>query len=516
MTQWRSRVIVAAALVLAGAAAFLSSLAFHAPAKAHLAGADVPADPGARNPGDINANNSPTLAQNPLRPGNLAVVSRVDTPLFSCTLEVSQDRGSDWSRVAVPIPPGEEPKCYAPDVTFAADGTLYMSYVTLRGNGNRPHAVWLVRSADGGRTLSTPHRVLGPLAFQVRLAADPVRSQRLYLTWLQATDVGIYRFAGPGNPIEVTRTDDGGGSWQQPVRVSDPRRGRVLAPAPVVGPGGVLYVLYLDVGGDSLDYEGAHGGFGGPPYAGRFSLVLGRSADGGATWQESLVDDRLVPTRRFIAFLPPFPSVAVDPRSGRIFAAFEDGRLSPSDVYVWSLARGARAWRGPTRVNDTAAHDGRSQYLPKIAVAPDGRLDVVYYDRRADPGNRLNNVSLQSSYDAGQTFTRRITLSDRAFDSGIGAGSERGLADLGSRLGLVSDPSAVLAAWADTRAGTVASNKQDIAFAAAAFAGASQLSPPARDALRYGGIALVLAGIALLLGAGNHRRPGVLRRSRGT
>jgi len=475
----------------------------------------VPVNQGARDPGDINANNSPTLAQNPLRPENLAVANRIDTPRFSCALQVSQDDGSHWSEVPVPIPPGEEHKCYAPDVTFATDGTLYMSYVTLRGDGNRPHAVWMVRSVDGGRTLSAPHRVVGPLAFQVRLTADPTRPRRLYVTWLQASDVGIYRFAGPGNPIEVTRSDDGGGSWQNPVRVSDPRRGRVLAPAPAVGPDGALYVLYLDVGGDTLDYEGEHGGSGGPPYAGPFTLVLGRSGDAGATWQESVVDDRLVPTERFISFLPPFPSLAVDPRSGRVFAAFQDGRLSPSDVYVWSLARGARAWTAPTRVNDTPAHDGTSQYLPKIAVAPDGRLDVAYYDRRSDPANRMNDVSLQSSFDAGQTFTRHLTLTDRTFDSGIGAGSERGLADLGSRLGLLSDASAGLAVWADTRAGTVASNKQDIALAAVTFTGSPGLSAPARDALRYGGIVLILAGLVLLLSAGNPRLlPGTLKISR--
>lgn len=203
----------------------------------------------------------------------------------------------------------------------------------------------------GGTTLSAPKRVAGPLAFQVRLTTDATRPRRVYLTWVRASEVGLIRFAGPDNPIEVTRSDDGGRTWRSPVRVSALGRERVL--------------------------------------------VLGRSADGGATWRESLVDDRVVPTRRFIAFLPPFPSLAVDHRDGRIFVAFEDGRLSPSDVHLWSLARGQRRWSGPTRVNDTAERDGTSQYLPKIAVARDGRMDVAYYDRRRDAGNHLNEVSLQ-------------------------------------------------------------------------------------------------------------------------
>ena len=503
-------------LVLAGSVLLLIAVSRDEGSRLDRSRAAVPVNPGATDPGDITANNSPTLAQNPRRPRNLVVVNRVDTPAFSCGLQVSEDRGKRWSRVRIPIPRGEEDKCYAPDAAFAADGTLHVSYVTLRGNGNTPNAAWVVRSEDGGRTLSKPRRVLGPLAFQVRLTADPKRPQRLYLAWLQPEEVGLIRFAGLGNPIQVTRSDDGGRTWGKPVRVSDPRRLRVLAPAPAVGPDGTLYVLYLDVGGDRLDYEGGHAGAGGRPYDGRFTLVLGRSADGGSTWQESVVDDRVVPTRRFIAFLPPFPSLAVDRRNGRIFAAFEDGRLSPSDVHVWSLARGERRWRGPTRVNDTPERDRTTQGLPKIAVAPDGRLDVVYYDRRADPPDRYNEVSLQSSTDAGKTFTPRVTLSGRSFDSRIGAGSERGLPDLGSRLGLVSETSEALAVWTDTRAGTEASNKQDIAFAAAELRPSKRLSTPLRDALVPAGIVLLLAGLALLLstvarrsfGGGNgHERP---------
>ncbi len=484
------------ALALLGAGALFIASGMEGEPSARVVGGDAPVNAGARDPGDISANNSPTLARSPRDPDRLAVVNRVDSPRYSCGMNVSDDGGIRWRKVQVPIPRGEERKCFAPDATFSADGTLHVSYVTLKGRGNVPNAVWLVRSSDGGRTLSAPRRVGGRLAFQVRLAADPERARRLYLTWLQAEDVGLFRFAAPGNPIVVSRTDDGGETWGRPVRASDPSRARVVAPAPAVGPGGELYVLYLDLGDDRLDYEGAHEGFGGPPYDGRFALVLGRSRDAGATWEESVVDERVVPTTRFISFLPPFPSIAVDHESGRIYAAFQDGRLGDADVYVWSLARGAGAWSRARRVNDTRPRDRTSQYLPKIGVGDDGRLDVVYYDRRRDRGDRSTEVSLQTSFDAGDTFSERAVLTNRTFDARIGAGGERGLPDLGSRLGLVSTGSDALTVWTDTRAGTEASNKQDIAFARA------QLSRPrrtARLALRYGGAALAAAGLVVLL-----------------
>ncbi|MDQ3871086.1 MAG: glycoside hydrolase [Chloroflexota bacterium] len=497
---WRSlplRAVWGFTLLLIGAAALAISIWDEPRQAPEPAGRDFPVNPGARDEGDISANNSPALARNPRTAGNLVVANRVDSPQYGCGLHVSFDDGRRWSDTRVPIPKREEPKCFAPDVSFAVDGTMYMSFVTLRGRGNVPHAGWIVRSQDGGRTLSKPVRVLGPFSFQVRLVADPTKPGRLYLTWLQASSTGLYRFSEPGNPIRFARSDDGGTTWRRPVRVSNPVRARALAPAPAVGRDGELYVLYLDLGEDRLDYEGLHGGRGGPPYRGRFSLVLARSRDGGATWDESVADDRLVPTERFLAFLPPFPSIAVDPDSGQVYAGFHDGRLGDADAWVWSLRPGGGNWEGPVRVNDTPERDQTSQYLPRLAVAPDGRLDVVYYDRRADPRNLMNEVSLQSSDDGGKSFGERALLSSQPFDSRIGAGSERRMPDLGNRLAMLSGDSEAFAVWSDTRAGTVASNKQDIAGARVTF---RERGPrgAARFGLRYGGLGIALVGISLL------------------
>ena len=493
--------------MLVGAALATASTFIEGEPTAGVPDGDAPVNQGARSTGDISANNSPTLARNPTRRENLAVVNRIDTPRFSCALHVSLDGGSRWSRVPVEIPEGEERKCYAPDVTFTSDGTLHMSYVTLRGPGNVPSAAWLVTSRDGGRTLSTPRKVIGELAFQVRLAADPNDPRRLYLSWVQASGVGLYRFEQPGNPILVARSVDGGATWGPPVRVNDASRLRAVAPSVAVGPKGEVYVLYLDLGEDRLDYEGLHEGLGGRPYDGRFKLLLGRSLDHGATWAESVVDDGIVPIERFIAFLPAFPSVAVDPRTGRIYASVHDRRFGTADVLAWSRAAGGAEWEGPTRVNDTPERDGSSQYLPRLAVAPSGRVDVVYYDRRSDPKDEMNEVSLQSSFDKAASFTESIALSSRTFDSRIGYGSERDLPDLGSRLALVADDSSAYAVWTDTRAGSVDSNKQDLALARVAFA--EPAGPrAARYALRYGGAVIAVAGLLVLGCALLKRRAG--------
>ena len=484
-------------MLLAGMASLVLSGAWDDPPELTLVGRDGPVNEGARSARDIDANNSPTLVRNPRRRANLAVVNRVDTPFFSCALHVSTDGGTSWRRTPIPAPPGEEAKCFSPDAAFAADGTLHVAFVTLRGRGNVPNATWVTSSTDGGRSLSRPRKVSGRLAFQVRLAPDPARPRRLYVTWLQGLEVAPLKFTRTGNPIQAIRSDDGGASWSRPMRVSDGRRARVIAPSPAVGPEGELYVLFLDLGEDRLDYAAGHGGRGGPPYGGRFKLVLTRSLDGGRKWGESPVAHDLRPIHRFIVFFPPSPSLAVAP-DGRIYAAFHDGRLGDADVMLWSLPPDGGSWVGPTRVNDTRERDRTWQYLPKLAVAPDGRLDVLYYDRRRDRRNVMNDVSLQSSADSGETFTPSLRLTSRSFDSRIGFAAKEGLPDLGNRLGLVSDDRFALGVWTDTRSGTPATQKQDLAAAVVSVSEPARLSGTLESGLRYGGIALGLAGIALL------------------
>ncbi len=211
--RWRDSSLLGllgASLILVGAGAVVASGASGTRASAKIVGRDAPVNAGARNLNDISAHNSPTLVRNPVRPANLAVSSRIDTPFFSCSLHVSLDGGATWSQTPIPAPKGEEPKCFAPDVAFSSDGTLYVAFVTLKGNGNVPSAVWISTSKDGGRTLSKPVKAAGQLAFQVRLAADPRNPRRLYMTWLQGTAVAPLRFTTLGNPIEAARSDDGG------------------------------------------------------------------------------------------------------------------------------------------------------------------------------------------------------------------------------------------------------------------------------------------------------------------
>ncbi|HET7489531.1 MAG TPA: sialidase family protein [Acidimicrobiales bacterium] len=449
-------------------------------------------------PRPIDANNSPTLARNPQRPTNLVLTHRVDRPGFSAALDWSLDGGRSWGTTSLPLPLGKD-RPFAPDVAFGPDGTLFVSYVNLQGNGNTPETLWVARSEDGGRTLQPPVKVAGPLAFQARVVVD--RSGVVHLTWLQAASVGFLQLTGGPNPVVASHSDDRGRTFSAPVVVSDPARERVAAASPVVDARGDLVVLYEDFTSDHRDFEYLDG----PPAEDPFALVVTRSNDGGKTFSRGVVvDDGLVAYKRFLVFLPEFPSVAAG-AGGDLYVAWADGRNGDADVLVRRSPDGGRTWDAPVRVNDNHLGDHTSQYLPRIAVAPNGRVDVLFLDRRLDPKNKMTDAWLATSYDRGRHF-HDVRVSSRSFDSTVGpAVDEKQEIDFGSRLGLVSTDAGSIMAWTDSRLGDRNTGRQDIA---AASAQVRTVGPPAGRVAAAAGL-LAVAGIALVaLWATGRRRSG--------
>lgn len=489
-----------------GAVGLASSLQ---PGRPELVGGDLPINVSGTQRLAVEAHNSPGVVVNPLNRQNLVVGARMDAPQFGCSVHLSLDGGSTWTATALPGAPGTVIPCFAPDIAFGPGGTLYAAFTSMapvEGRGTVPDGLWVSSSSDGGRTFSAPTKAHGPSPFEVRLAADPHRQGRVYLSWVEASSTSSWGFSETGNPILVAHSDDGGVTWGAPVRVSPPGRARVVAPSLAVGSSGDAYVAYLDVGDDRLDYNGGHEGRGGEPFAGPWALVVAHSQDVGATWRETTVDDALRPVQRFLVLFPPAPSLAVDPDGHRLYVAFHDGRSGDADVYLWRSDNRGQTWSPGRRVADVPVKDGRSQYLPAVSVAANGRLDVVYYDRSNDATDTMNEVSLQSSDDGGRTFTHRLSLASRAFDSRIGFGSDRDMAELGSRLGLASTPRGALAVWADTRGGTTLTGRQDLARAVITFPAANALRSP----LNASGVAFGVLGIAIMLWAlvgGRLRRP---------
>jgi len=416
--------------------------------------------------GPIDVRNSPTIARNPTRGNNLVATYRMDRPGFSGFLSYSEDGGATWEQTVLPLAP-DVPKCaaspqgdpcpFGPDVAFGPDGTLYVLYVALRGTGNDPGSLWLSTSTDGGRTLALPAMVSGELAFQARLAVDP--KGPLHITWLQAFGTGNLSFTDPVPYVVAVRSDDKGKTFSAPARVSDPARPRIGGPSPVVDAKGRLQVLYTDYRNNRRDFSALPG----PAAEAPFALVLATSTDGGRTFGPNTeVDTEALPTRRFLIYLPEFPQIAAG-SGDNLYATWADGRNGDDDVFLRHSGDGGKSWSNPVKVNNNAA-DGTAQFLPKVAVAPGGRVDVVFLDGRNDPSKRLLDAYLATSGDGGKSF-RNIRLSAQSFDSTVGPtfGAEYGT-DFGTKLGLTSTDARAYAVWTDTHLGTPATGRQDVAF----------------------------------------------------
>ncbi len=402
------------------------------------------------------ANNSPALAVDPTEERFVALAARLDNPDFGCTLHVSGDGGRSW-QPANPVPrlPAGADKCYAPEIAFDNQGVLYYLFLGLRGRGNEPMGAFLTTSSDRARSFTPPRRILGPLNYMVRLAIDPTTGERgrIHLVWLKASsDPPLGGLPTSPNPILAAHSDDGGRSFSPPVRVSDPDRARVVAPAVALGPDQAVHVLYYDLEEDAIDYQGLEG----PRWRGTWSLVAASSHDGGRSFDEGVVVDGDVvpPERVLLVFTMPPASLAAD-ATGRLFAAWYDGRNGDWDVFLRLSPDGGRSWQEPIRLNDDETGNGRHQYLPRLSVAPGRRLDAIFYDRRDDPQNLRNHVYFTFSDDGGESFSSNRRLTSQSSDSRVGISypipSARGLIEFGSRLALFSSDARALAAWTDTR-----------------------------------------------------------------
>lgn len=447
------------------------------------------------------ANNSPLLAVDPTEKRFVVLANRLDGPDFGCSLQLSGDGGRGWFTVdaVTQLPRGAE-KCYAPEVGFDRKGILYYLFVGLRGRGNSPMGVFLTTSADRGQTFSRPRPVLGPQRYSVRMAIDPSVGARgrMHLVWLEArVRPPLGGFFPTANPIMAAYSDDGGRTFSTPVQVSDPQRPRVVAPALALGADHRVHVLYYDLQEDFRDYRGLEG----PTWEGNWSLVASTSVDGGRRFGSGVVvDDHLVPPERvMLIFTMPPPALVAD-KDGDLYAAWYDARNGDWDVFMGRSSDGGRHWDRPRRMNDDPTRNGRHQYLPRLSLAPNGRLDAIFYDRRGDAQNRGNDVFFTYSTDGGRRFAPNVKLTTQGSDSRIGpqyaVPSAQRLFEFGSRVALVSQPSRSLAAWTDTRNTGRGPPAQDI-FAAA-------IDVPQRAGVgrwtRLIGIALVVLGLASLLG----------------
>ena len=219
---------------------------------------------------------------------------------------------------------------------------------------------------------------------------------RLYVAWAE--------FSGAGkSPIDLAYSDDDGASWTGPIRVSDAGHQFDQDATPRVGPDGTVYVSYINGPNEKSTKNNA--------------ALVAKSTDGGNTWSRSVV-------------AAPIPSPAtslpnalyrggtdvtstVDQLTGDLVVAFGDQSSGALNVWVTHTASPGdlSSFVPATRVKPSA----QTQFFPWLQSAPDGRVDLAYYDRSCDANDVLVCVTLSSSSDSGATWTN-TSVTTTGFD----------------------------------------------------------------------------------------------------
>jgi len=366
---------------------------------------------------DADRDAETSVAVNPNNPSNV-VAGWISSGDRTCGYGVSFDGGLTWPVIGV-VPGiqtgsgGQFDRGTDPSVVFDRSGNAYYTCLAFNlfppGTGSAG-TIFVSRSTDGGVTWGapvvamtgedSPGNSISKFEDHQFLTANPANGH-LYLTQTEFT-----AFGKPA--ILFTRSSDGGRTWAEPVQIND-RAGNATFQDSFSAAGKDPKVVYVTFGAFSNA---------GLPNWDR--IYIAKSSDGGLTFSQPQLLAEITP-------LPdPLPNaswrsdnnlwVAVDRNTNRVYVNFADYDTGDADIRVLRLRdRGDRfEVEGNTRVNDDGA--GSDQFFPFITVAPSGRVDVCFQDRRYAPGNALIFTTCAFSGNAGASFTS-LQVTTTPFDA---------------------------------------------------------------------------------------------------
>ena len=366
--------------------------------------------------GDFSAYSEPHIALDPTNPQRLVGASKFFSDNSDYRFRVgvfsSDDGGRTWTEHGVLRGLDAFAITSDPVVAFGPLGDVYVSVIAateiepeaefsaqvaqMVAPNTRPKGGWGVftyRSVDGGHTFGAPVTVdIGSFDDKEWLTVDgstgPHRGN-VYVVW-QDNCVTFF-----------SRSTDGGQTFSPHKELLTACAGAQVA----VGPDGTIYVL-------------------GPTYTPHPDIATYRltvSRDGGNKFDEprTVIQVTVMPDQLNGGFrAATLPSLAVAPDTGDVVVAWNDDRNGNVNIWLSRSTDGGASFSEPIHVNDVAFGD---QFQPVVTVARGGTVVVSWFDRRADPENRLADVYLARSIDGGRSFGQSIRVSTQRFDPSLAA-----------------------------------------------------------------------------------------------
>jgi subtilisin-like proprotein convertase family protein len=390
-----------------------------------------------------DAANEPSIAVNPLNPMNMVIGWRQFATVTSNFREAGWaytfDGGHTWTAGVL------QGGIFRSDPVLDVDshGTFY--YQSLRLGQYSPLED-VFRSSDGGVTWTTPISAFG--GDKNWIAVDRTGG---------ASDGQIYGIWQPEGACcglnLLTRSTNGGASYESPVPVAGSPGLGILA----VGPSGEVYATGVE-GTAGLDFNhfvvaksvDAGNPLATPTFAGgRVNLAGSLKANigstsgpnpGGAVGQANVAVDASAGASRGNVYVSSSVGTA--------------GLNDPTDVSFIRSTDGGTTWSSPVRVNDDPS-PANWQWFAAHAVAPNGRIDMIWNDTRNTGQPNLSQLFYAYSWDGGATWSANVAVSP-VFDTSVGYPQQDKIGDYPS---IVSNDAGADVAYAATF-----NNEEDIYY----------------------------------------------------
>ena len=410
---------------------------------------------------DELTDNEVSLAVNPTNPLNLLAGWNDWEEQQGVGYSYSLDGGRTWSPPAlIPGVVGSEGSFQLagdPAFHFGPDGTAYAVVQAFNITAPFEAALMVAVSSDGGR--SWPRLLVGyrghreerdrpahrhvPDRAAVTTDSHPASPYfgTVYVAWGQEQETT------ETPSVLLTYLRPGADKFSPPTEVTNWPAGFTQNAVPFTAPGGTVYVTFVAE----------------EPGAASSGIYLAESRDGGRSFDEprrvALFQDPVAGRLPNTSYrVVSFPVGLFAPAPNRLVVVWNDQRDGVSTVLV-STASPVETdrWSEPAQVTATSTGE---QFFPAIAASPDGRLDLVFYDRSRDPGNRLNFATYAWSGDGGESW-ESLNVTDIPFD-GERQTTPGGTAFIGDYIGVASTTAATHIAWTGNGPETPCSCNQDI------------------------------------------------------
>jgi len=331
-------------------------------------------------------------------------------------IAVTEDGGKTWTRDFAPFArcaggnPGNNgnyERASDPWVTISPDGTVYQSGLSFDAVADANQATQISRSTDGGKTWSNPTPLIADTDPTVTddkdsMIADPIHNGYAYVAWSRYTYTDATQSLLVSSPILLSRTTDGGETWQSPPEViyNPPAGFYATGIEMVVLPNGTLVGMFIQYDATTSAY---------------YTIS---STDHGGTWSAPVLldmDDDIgvtdvktgEPVREGVS------NIAVNPTTGDLYFVSMDARFSSgvrNGIIFYTSTDGGQTWSAPVQINQAP---NVQAFAPSIAISASGKIAVAYYDFRndnSDPNVLLTNYWRITSTDRGKTWSE-ISLS---------------------------------------------------------------------------------------------------------